>query len=186
MYAKELNRYQEGENKVILDAVYDDGRFVEYRIITHQRLFPGDTGMRHTCSFHTSYKNATAVFDAQRKNIIYNRPCCAIQEKRNQEAKDKKMKNNNTKFDKRLMVNLSKATTALVTTSALLATPVLLTPDLQDYLMATGLIAMLCVGIPYASNGYKDLKSVGRIYVDLYDNTANNIRNITCKKTKTK
>ena len=42
------------------------------------------------------------------------------------------MKNTKLKFDKRFIVNLSKASTAVMTTSALLSTPVLLTPDVKE------------------------------------------------------
>lgn len=95
------------------------------------------------------------------------------------------MKDNNTKFDKRFMVNLSKATTALVVQSALLAAPVLITPEFNNYLLATGFMAMLGAGIPYAANGYKDWKSVGRVYAKKYDDVATWIRNMA-RKEKTK
>lgn len=95
------------------------------------------------------------------------------------------MKNTKLKFDKRFIVNLSKASTAVMTTSALLSTPVLLTPDVKDYMQATVFMAMLCVWIPYAATGYRDWKYVGRKYVKLYDDTADNIGRIL-QRTKEK
>ena len=90
------------------------------------------------------------------------------------------------KFDKRLLVNLAKGTTAWAVITGLCTLPAVLFSD-KDNIADNALLVFMAAGIVapwiYTVNGGKN---IGQQYVDAFDYTAAKIRNTISGNKKTK
>ncbi len=88
------------------------------------------------------------------------------------------MKQTNTKFDKKLLVNITKGTIAWAGLTSVCALPTLI--DIQDP-MASYLLGCMATGVIFpivlwAGTRYRDPKYVGRFYTNLFDTLTNTIK----------